>query len=109
MQPIGIFKTPDDSNMKAGLGPTGPPEAQDPAGQEPSHQPLLVGAGPKPAGKARPLPGHLLFSFQRRVCLETPGCLLVESLSPLSRKLAGMKQAVSVLVMGAGSQIPRFQ
>lgn len=36
--------------MQAGLGPTGPPEAQDPVGKEPSHRPLLVGAGPKLPG-----------------------------------------------------------
>lgn len=36
--------------MQAGLGATGPPEAQDPVGKEPSHWPLLVGAGPKPPG-----------------------------------------------------------
>ena len=32
------------------MGPTGPPEAQDSVGKEPSHRPLLVGAGPKPPG-----------------------------------------------------------
>lgn len=54
--------------------------------------------------KARSLPGHLLSTFQRRVHRNPTGSL-VES---LSRKLAGIKKAVSVLVMGAGSQIPVF-
>lgn len=112
VRPIGIFKTPDDSNMPAGLGPTGLPEAQDPVGQEPSHQPLLVGARPKPpglSGKGKAPPRPPAVHISEKGAPETPGGLLVESLSPLSRKLAGMKQAVSVLVMGAGSQIPGFQ